>query len=97
MSDDRRLQGIINLEGITTMLRSIGNERYPGVAYADWDPAIYRYNESMAHRVKPISVWEDSPGELARMRAICQHSITKRKKNCMERTRAFQALRVAPI
>ncbi|KAI1774227.1 hypothetical protein F4818DRAFT_419284 [Hypoxylon cercidicola] len=77
VADDGELLAIIDWDGIAAVPRSVGNERYPGWLTRDWDPAMYAFDASMNEGVEPEGVWEDSPAELARCRALYR-SLMKR-------------------
>ncbi|KAI7972795.1 hypothetical protein EIK77_003941 [Talaromyces pinophilus] len=70
VAEDGTLQGIIDWDGVCSVPRSIGNERFPSWLTRDWDPSMYGWNEDMERGVKPLGVWEDSPETLRKYRSI---------------------------
>lgn len=70
VSEDGTLKGIIDWDGVCSVPRSIGNERFPSWLTRDWDPAMYGWNEDMERGVEPVGVWEDSPETLRKYRFI---------------------------
>lgn len=66
VSPEGELQGIIDWDGVGTVPRCIGNERYPSWLTRDWDPAKYDYERAGAD----AECLENSPEELARYRAM---------------------------
>ncbi|KAK2872136.1 hypothetical protein FQN49_002527 [Arthroderma sp. PD_2] len=46
VSEDGKLQGLIDWDGVVTVPRCLGNERYPSWLTRDWDSMKYAYNEN---------------------------------------------------
>lgn len=67
VSPEGGLRGVIDWDGIGTVPRCVGNERYPSWLTRDWDPAMYGYWRG---RVGDDGCPENSPEELARYRAM---------------------------
>lgn len=78
VSEEGRLQGIIDWDGVAATPRTIGNERYPGWLTRDWDPIMYGYTESMDDGVEPDGVWEDSPESLAYYRNVYSSAMSSK-------------------
>lgn len=70
VAEDGTLQGIIDWDGVCSVPRSIGNERFPSWLTRDWDASMYGWNEDMERGVEPLGVWEDSPETLRKYRSI---------------------------
>ncbi|RAO70470.1 uncharacterized protein BHQ10_006482 [Talaromyces amestolkiae] len=70
VAEDGTLQGIIDWDGVCSVPRPVGNERFPSWLTRDWDPAMYGWNEDMERGVEPVGVWEDSPEILRKYRSI---------------------------
>ncbi|CAG8930125.1 unnamed protein product [Penicillium salamii] len=71
VSEDGELLGIIDWDGVSSVPRTVGNERYPGWLTRDWDPLMYSWNEDMEQGIKPDGrVWEDSPDALKLYRSV---------------------------
>ncbi|MCJ1260926.1 hypothetical protein MMC22_000790 [Lobaria immixta] len=62
------LRGIIDWDGVGTVPRCVGNERYPSWLTRDWDPAKYGYGDGRTGA--DAGCLENSPEELARYRAM---------------------------
>lgn len=77
VAEDGTLQGIIDWDGICSVPRSIGNQRFPSWLSRDWDPFMYGRNEDMERGVEPLGVWEDSPETLKNIDPsiwdLCKH------------------------
>lgn len=91
VSPEGELRGIIDWDGVGTVPRCIGNERYPSWLTRDWDPAKYAYRDGRAE--DDAQCHENSPEELARYRAMyaefMEQCLTKddvSKSNCSEGT-----------
>lgn len=71
VSEDGELLGIIDWDGVCSVPRTVGNERFPGWLTRDWDPTVYLWNEDMEQGIKPDGiVWEDSPDALKQFRYV---------------------------
>lgn len=68
VSPEGGLRGIIDWDGVGTVPRCVGNERYPSWLTRDWDPAKYGYGDGRAE--DDADCLENSPEELARYRAM---------------------------
>lgn len=77
VSEDGELQGLIDLDGVAALPRTLGNERYPRWLTRDWDPTVYWYEESMEDGVEPEGVREDSPDCLAYYRGVYDDTMVK--------------------
>ena len=62
VSDEGKVCALIDWEGISTVLRFLGNERYPGWLTRDWDPMNYGYG------MEECFIQENSPEELSHYR-----------------------------
>lgn len=71
VSENGELLGIIDWDGVGSVPRTLGNERYPGWLTRDWDPVMYGWDEDMEKGIKPDGrVWEDSPDALKLYRSV---------------------------
>lgn len=68
ISPEGELRGVIDWDGVGTVPRCVGNERYPSWLTRDWDPAKYGYGYGRAGA--DAEYLENSPEELARYRAM---------------------------
>ena len=68
VSQEGRLCGLIDWDGVGTVPRCVGNERYPSWLTRDWDPAKYGYGHEGEGADTGCS--ENSPEELALYRAM---------------------------
>ncbi len=68
VSPEGELRGIVDWDGVGTVPRCVGNERYPSWLTRDWDPARYGYGHGRAGA--DAGCLENSPEELARYRAM---------------------------
>ncbi|KAB8276370.1 kinase-like domain-containing protein [Aspergillus minisclerotigenes] len=64
VSDEGKVCALIDWEGVSTVPRFLGNERYPGWLTRDWDPMNYGYG------MEECFVQENSPEELSHYRDI---------------------------
>ncbi|KAL9131999.1 MAG: hypothetical protein Q9217_000209 [Psora testacea] len=67
VSPEGGLRGIIDWDGVGTVPRCVGNERYPSWLTRDWDPVKYGYGHGTEADAGCI---ENSLDELARYRAM---------------------------
>jgi len=77
VSDDGKLQGIIDWDGVIAVPRTCGNEAYPLWLIRDWFPDSYAYDDSMDRGVEPEGCWEDSPKSLKNYRNAYRDMITE--------------------
>lgn len=70
VAEDGTLQAIIDWDGVCSVPRAIGNERFPSWLTRDWDPAMYGWSEDMERGIEPLGLWEDSPETLRKYRSI---------------------------
>ncbi|EFW14640.1 hypothetical protein D8B26_007012 [Coccidioides posadasii str. Silveira] len=82
VSEDGRVQALIDWDGVAAVPRLVGNEKFPSWLTRDWDPAMYAWNEEMEKGIEQDTVWEDSPETLVLHR--------REYSNFMER---YQSLR----
>lgn len=68
VSPEGELRGVIDWDGVGTVSRSVGNERYLSWLTRDWDPVKYDYGHGGAEAED--GCLENSPEELARYRAM---------------------------
>lgn len=68
VSPEGELRGVIDWDGVGTVPRCVGNERYPSWLTRDWDPAKYGHGHERAGA--DAGCRENSPEELARYRAM---------------------------
>jgi Phosphotransferase enzyme family len=73
-SDDGKIRGIIDWDGVVSKPRCLGNEVYPGWLTRDWDPAMYGY--FMPDCPNP----ENSPAELEHYRKAFRDIVKKLKE-----------------
>lgn len=64
VSEDGRVQGFIDWDGVAAVPRLVGNERYPSWLTRDWDPVMYAWKEEMERGIEQNTLWEDSPATL---------------------------------
>ncbi|EFR00333.1 serine/threonine protein kinase [Nannizzia gypsea CBS 118893] len=72
VSEDGRLRGLIDWDGVVTVPRCVGNERYPSWLTRDWDPMKYAYDENATPGPDSPNNYENSPTELNHYREIYQ-------------------------
>ncbi|KNG86154.1 hypothetical protein ANOM_006593 [Aspergillus nomiae NRRL 13137] len=64
VSDEGKVCALIDWEGVSTVPRFLGNERYPSWLTRDWDPMNYGYG------MEECFVQENSPEELSHYRQL---------------------------
>ena len=79
VSQDGELKAIIDWDGVATVPRALGNERYPGWLTRDWDPMMYAWREGMETDPNGETLLEDSPTTLKYDRGIYLSHIQSRK------------------
>jgi hypothetical protein len=67
VSKEGELCGLIDWDGVATVPRCLGNERYPSWLTRDWDPSAYCYG---IEQFFDTEVLEDSPETLALYRSM---------------------------
>lgn len=71
VSEEGELRAIIDWDGVSSVPRTVGNERFPGWLTRDWDLTVYVWKEEMEKGIKPDGiVWEDSPQTLKFYRSV---------------------------
>ncbi|CAG8098334.1 unnamed protein product [Penicillium olsonii] len=82
VSEEGELLGIIDWDGVCSVPRTVGNERFPGWLTRDWDPTVYVWNEDMEQGIKPDGiVWEDSPDSLKLYRSVYASAMRTHQHN----------------
>ncbi|TVY14805.1 Altered inheritance of mitochondria protein 9 [Lachnellula arida] len=72
VTPEGNLRALIDWDGVATVPRCVGNERYPAWLTRDWDPAKYFYNPEQGEDIR-----ENSPEELENYRAMYRGFIGK--------------------
>ncbi|KAM5473022.1 hypothetical protein MauCBS54593_002735 [Microsporum audouinii] len=72
VSEDGKLHGLIDWDGVVTVPRCLGNERYPSWLTRDWDPMKYAYKDNVTPGPDNPNNHENSPNELHHYREIYQ-------------------------
>lgn len=85
VSENGRVQGLIDWDGVAAVPRLVGNEKYPSWLTRDWDPAMYAWNEEMERGIEQDTLWEDSPETLVSHRRE-YNDLMKRYLSLQERS-----------
>ncbi|KAI1937642.1 hypothetical protein LOZ66_003922 [Ophidiomyces ophidiicola] len=83
ISENERVMGFIDWNGVAAMPLSVGNEKYPSWLTRDWNPCKYEWNDDVGEGINPGEVQEDSPEILSLHRReyseFMQYYLTLRK------------------
>ncbi|KAI2291884.1 hypothetical protein LOZ07_004895 [Ophidiomyces ophidiicola] len=60
ISENERVMGFIDWNGVAAMPLSVGNEKYPSWLSRDWNPCKYEWNDDVGEGINPGEVQEDS-------------------------------------
>ncbi|KAL2012719.1 hypothetical protein VTN00DRAFT_244 [Thermoascus crustaceus] len=68
VTEDGRLRGLVDWDGVAMVPRCLGNQRYPSWLTRDLDPVAYRYDPELEDAES--NCYENSPDELRHYRTV---------------------------